>query len=187
MRLTNEIRKNVADAMCRRAFQERLSAVEADLGEAFEALYVACMGGKKQLSAANAAAAKVEELLGSKELSKFRLFDALRESQYVDFNIGGERRSWNFPDKRLCVCRFDVSALSDEGEVVTVLLNLQSDILKEQRQFRAEVMGVLESVTTSNKLADIWPEAVEFLPGAKQAVVTDIAPTIKKLSALLTA
>lgn len=77
--------------------------------------------------------------------------------------------------------------LNKPGKLYDRLLVNDSDIdslYDEVHAFRVQVKGALSSVTTVNKLKEVWPDAVPFLPPTAKPQSTALALPVDTLNAI---
>lgn len=85
--------------------------------------------------------------------------------KYLHFSAKGEnhrRETKRFPTSRKS--GFQIEARSDLGLALREYLNEATAIKDERRELEQKAKGVLSSVTTTARLAEVWPEAVPFIP-----------------------
>lgn len=100
----------------------------------------------------------------------------LPTSEHVYVNVGSDWQYLHFSEKRenhrrdtkrFPVARkgaFQYEARSEIGLAIREYLNEAAAIKSDRKELQAKAAGVLSSVTTTARLAEVWPEVVAFIP-----------------------
>lgn len=110
--------------------------------------------------------------VGSHDLESQPIFGIKITEDVAEKYVAVDRNylTLNKPGKlydRLAVSDYNIDSLYDEVHA-----------------FRVQVKGALSSVTTVNKLKEVWPDAVPFLPSAAKPQSTALALPIDTLNAI---
>lgn len=172
VRLTNFIREQILDAVLKHAFAEREKALEAEKHALGDAVYNDTYPEplRKQM------AALPEGFLPTD--SDLRVQFEGHRFTHVYF---GERR-------RVAKCHdYSAARVYDEKHPLTLRYEAwkkaQDELGAEKSKAKSSAEAVLGSVTTVNKLIQVWPEVEQFArPFAKESPSRAIALPIKELN-----
>lgn len=101
-----------------------------------------------------------------------------------DCNLGGMSAFFNFGDKEIKLYRLEEKPIySGDHEFTKRYLKLHSELDKlkdERRKLELEIMSILNSVTTVNRLQEVWKESVNFMQGVETDFIGGVnLPTVK--------
>lgn len=101
-----------------------------------------------------------------------------------DCNLGGMSAYFNFGDKKIKLYRLEEKPIySGDHEFTKRYLKLCSELDKlkdERKKLELEIMSILNSVTTVNRLQEVWKESVNFMQGVETDFIGGInLPTVK--------
>lgn len=99
-------------------------------------------------------------------------------------NLGGMSAYFNFGDKEIKLYRLEEKPIySGEHEFSKRYLELCSELDKlkdERRKLELEILSILNSVTTVNRLQEVWKESVNFMQGVETDFIGGVnLPTVK--------
>lgn len=190
-RLNNATREYIVGKALEKA---EIPALEAkytkDRADWFERLREAANGmTDAELDALDAKIQKLKAQIPAGLRSTYRVIDK-RSSIYP--NIGGLRIGrYEFPDIDGKCARYAVSEPTITSDhPLAVEFHAMEDAYKEvcerKKVLTAQVMSVINSVTTLKKLVEIWPEARELLPPNEQPIISNVpAVLISSLNAAI--
>lgn len=172
-RLNNELREAMAHKAARQAHEEE----EERISELSEAL------NQKRITLAEKA---YQHLFSNKQL---RLLESAPEGWFptkntlavrLEYSNGGSTETSFEIDKPRRVPynksnRWDIMAVVEEksplgqmilavGKAEQELTEARADLSEAKRETHTRVMQVLNTVTTTKKLVEVWPEALELIP-----------------------
>lgn len=173
-RLTKEIKERI----CRNAIEQ--SPANKELEEVNKELSKLALDVYND----NATNKEIEEFLEIKERIKKLPFEGgyFYEMSYVRCNFGGMRYTL-YPPEDIIFFEFKKSpTYPAEHEFTKRFLRLdrERDSLKNQIQsLQVEIIAILNSCTTLEKLQKIWAESVNFLDGIETDAIKTNLPAIK--------
>jgi len=96
---------------------------------------------------------------------------------HIDVRMGGEFHRFNFgvadkagkwPSQRFPSVRksedFIIEVRSDIGQAIAAYRDETAALKEARNELKAKASGILSSVTTTARLAEVWPEVVAFIP-----------------------
>lgn len=116
-------------------------------------------------------------------LNCYRLFRDCGDYGF-ECNLGGMSAYFNFGDKEIKLYRLEEKPIySGDHEFTKRYLKLCSELDKlkdERKKLELEIMSILNSVTTVNRLQEVWKESVNFMQGVETDFIGSInLPTVK--------
>lgn len=158
VRLTEDMRRDITRALIAHKLDKR----EADLAKLSHKLALRVY--QNQFSAADR---RKMEALPEGWLSTIDHVSVKVGGDYRTFTFGPADAKGNSPRQRVPANRertFTFEARSEIGLAIREYIT-EADAIKEVRdELKAKAQGVLSSVTTTTRLAEVWPEAVPFIP-----------------------
>ena len=185
MRLTNTLRETIRiNAVKASGLYARRDANKKAFEQWAEKARVKALGGSEVVDEMRKLDLKFKLLKNSvsKKAKKFlEAGDSLFEQRsFTKFNVRGNRKHVDWDTSTPRIAPYDITvdddALCDEW---TYLQNESDDIADTMNRLAAEISGVLSSVTTTEKLVKLWPEAEKFLPAVIPPVKTSTLPTVQ--------
>jgi len=159
VRLTEDMRRDITNALIAHKLEKRADAAKAAEGKLALRIY--------------------NHVLSASDRKKIEALPEgwLPTCEYIDVRMGGQfhRYFFSLPDKdgkRISKAfpsakvreDFIIEARSEIGTAIAALRDEEDAIKTARTELKAKAAGVLASVTTTARLAEVWPEAVPFIP-----------------------
>ena len=176
MRLTNSIREQIINAAERKAgFPERAEAIRQRRAAWAEAVRIDSLGGPEAAEAVEKLQDELNEIYQRvpQNLRKDKP-GMRRDYEMYQLNVAGLRFNAQFSGHVSDFCNERVHRIAPSGHVLLAdspltaefhaLHELQAQYDSDCETLRNSVRAAVGSVTTTDKLLKVWPEAAELLP-----------------------